>query len=39
MKIARIDMVRLELPHPDVSGKARRPSYNQTASRAFPINK
>lgn len=39
MKIKRIDMVRLDLPQPDISGKARRPSYNQSAFRAFPINK
>lgn len=39
MKIRSVEMVRLDLPVLDHSAKAWRPSYNKSASRAFPINK
>lgn len=39
MKITRIDLVRLDLPPPAHPTPPRRPSYNQTARRAFPINR
>lgn len=39
MKIRSIVPVRLDLPPAANPVKARRPSYNQTARRAFPINK
>jgi L-rhamnonate dehydratase len=38
MKIRSIEAVRLELPVKAIT-PARRPSYNQSARRAFPINK
>ena len=39
MKITSIEAVRLNLPAPKSRTPARRPSYNQSARRAFPINK
>ncbi|MBN9429809.1 MAG: hypothetical protein J0H09_25230 [Burkholderiales bacterium] len=39
MKIRSIEAVRLELPPPPQRTPPRRPSYNQSARRAFPINK
>ncbi|MCC6472267.1 MAG: hypothetical protein IT514_00835 [Burkholderiales bacterium] len=39
MKIAAITPVRIRLPEPAVRTRARRPSYNASAPRAFPINK
>ena len=39
MKIKSIAPVRIKLPEPKSKTKPRRQSYNNTANRAFPINK
>lgn len=39
MKIKSIELCKLELPAPTHRTPARRPSYNQSARRAFPINR
>lgn len=39
MKIQSVEICKLELPPRTLSTPPRRPSYNQTARRAFPINK
>lgn len=39
MKIQSIELCKLELPAPTQRTTPRRPSYNHTSKRAFPINK
>ena len=39
MKIRSVELVTLDLPAPTRQTKPRRPSYNKTAHRAFPIHK